>query len=681
MLLHRQLLFSTLTFLAASVPGFAQGSDSCATPTPIAGVGQHAFSNASGTTGTEGQPVCSVTAGRDVWFVWTAPATAMYSVDTCGQTVIDSVLAVYAGTACPTGAALACSDDACGLQTTISFQATAGASYVLQLGSYDTTPGGPGTFTIGVTVPCGSAVGPDVIVGDLTGPSNYAMTGALDAISIGTTSCNLGDVWLNWIAGNNQHPVIGGNLYRYRVQDGAGRFEQIGQSWLKHGFYALSGNLCCANCSATDGTHLGVGCSDPYTSGRNGSQSGLGPRWQVNASTGVFTYPPANPGYSGTTARRLEFATADVDTAPGVRYFGEAQYVTPDDAAAGNQNNNASYREMTTSGAAFAFTGSTHREQSAIEAWAVCETGVGRSDVQVTGDGFFEVAWKVTSLGGGQYHYEYLVHNLNSHRSGGSFSIPVGNATITNVGYHGVVYRNGDGQGNLSNDSTDWAATNASGTLTWATQTEAQNPNANALRWGTSTNFRFDANVAPAAGTGTLALWRSGSPGTATVLVEVPGGATSIPFCFGDGSATACPCANHGLAGNGCANSTNANGAHLAVSGSPSVSADTFTLLGSGMPDNSAIYFQGTNQMNGGSGTGFGDGHRCAGGLIHRLGSKSNSAGASQYPGPGDGAISVLGVTVAGDVRTYQVWYRDSASFCSSDTFNLSNGHQVTWVP
>jgi hypothetical protein len=35
----------------------------------------------------------------------------------------------------------------------------------------------------------------------------------------------------------------------------------------------------------------------------------------------------------------------------------------------------------------------------------------------------------------------------------------------------------------------------------------------------------------------------------------------------------------------------------------------------------------------------------------------------------------------AGDTRDYQVYYRDPASFCTSDTFNLTNGVQVTWGP
>jgi len=668
-------ILKVLTSLLLAVPGFAQGADLCTTPTLIAGLGPHAF-NSSAATGPQGS-LC-VGGGRDVWFRWVAPSSATYTVSTCGSASFDTILAVYAGTTCPGGAPLGCNDDSCGLQSTAQFNATSGNSYVIQIASYGTGAGGAGSISFGTVVPCVANVGPDVIVGDVNGVSNYASAGGLDAISLGTTSCNIGDTWLNWIAGSNQHPVIGGNLYRYRVVSGSGRFEQLGQSWLKHGFYALSDNLCCPNCNATDGTHLGVGCSDPYTSDRNGSQGGLGPRRQVNATTGAFTYPPANPPYGGSTARRLQFATADVDTAGGVRYFGESQYVTPDDAAAGNQNNNASYREMSTTGVDFAFVGPTQREKSAIEAWLACETGVTIQNVQA--DGLFHVGFKVTNLGGGQYHYEFAVHNLNSHRSGGTFAVPVGTATITNIGFRDVDYSNGDGEGNVNYSGTDWTATNSGGVLTWATQTEGANPNANALRWGTTYNFRFDANVAPVAGTATLGLWRAGAPGSVTANVEVPGGATNFAFCFGDGTGAACPCANNGSSGNGCASSVNANGGNLTASGAASISGDTLTLLGSGMPNSSALYFQGTSQSAGGSGTAFGDGKRCAGGTTIRLGTKTNAGGASSYPVGADQVISIRGSNAAGNVRTYQCWYRNAAAFCTVDTFNLTNGYQVTWT-
>ncbi len=152
-------------------------------------------------------------------------------------------------------------------------------------------------------------------------------------------------------------------------------------------------------------------------------------------------------------------------------------------------------------------------------------------------------------------------------------------------------------------------------------------------------------------------------------------------FCSGDGTATACPCGNSGAAGRGCANSVNAAGALLSASGTASIASDSFVLTGSGMPNSSALYFQGTTQQAGGAGVVFGDGLRCVGGSIIRLGTKSNTSGASSYPVVGDASVSVRGLCAAGDVRRYQVWYRNAAAFCTSATFNLSNGLEATWLP
>jgi hypothetical protein len=152
-------------------------------------------------------------------------------------------------------------------------------------------------------------------------------------------------------------------------------------------------------------------------------------------------------------------------------------------------------------------------------------------------------------------------------------------------------------------------------------------------------------------------------------------------FCFGDGSSTTCPCGNAGAIGNGCASSVNPAGARLAATGVPSIAQDTLTVTGTGMPNSSALYFQGTTQTNGGLGSVFGDGLRCAGGSIVRLKSKLNAGGSSAYPTGSDQPISLRGGDSAGDVRTYQCWYRNAAAFCTSSTFNLTNGIQTVWIP
>ena len=195
--------------------------------------------------------------------------------------------------------------------------------------------------------------GVDVIVGDLMDVSNYSSLNGIEAFAVGTTSCNIGDQNLLWVAGTNQHPVIGQNMYRLKD----GRLEQIGQSWLKHGFTALTENICGCGCNGQGGSVLGVGCSDPYCCGLNGQQSGLGPRSEVNAHTGIFNYPftHGDQGSTGdSTYKRLQVAISDLDPAQdgGGTYFVEGHYVTQDDAAAGNQDNNASYRQVTRAAAA-----------------------------------------------------------------------------------------------------------------------------------------------------------------------------------------------------------------------------------------------------------------------------------------------------------------------------------------
>ncbi len=192
---------------------------------------------------------------------------------------------------------------------------------------------------------------------------------------------------------------------------------------------------------------------------------------------------------------------------------------------------------------------------------------------------------------------------------------------------------------------------------------------------GLVTAISGDGNAIVGRGTG----FGSGQPtGGWLVLLN---GALSVgtSFCSGDGSGTACPCANSGVANHGCASSINAQGARLSGSGTASISADSLDLKGEGMPNSSALYFQGTTQVGSGAGSAFGDGLRCAGGSIVRLKAVTNVAGLSHYPGSGNPSVSVKGAITTPGVRTYQVWYRNAAAFCTPSTFNLTNGLEITW--
>lgn len=364
-----------------------------------------------------------------------------------------------------------------------------------------------------------ATAGPDVIVGDLYSPLSFGSVSGISAFSVGTISCNVGDTNLSWVSSTNQHPVIAQNMFRLKD----GRFEQIGQSWLKHGFFALTGSLCDTCSPPGTGSLLGVGCSDPYSASLNGSQSNLGPKSEVNASTGFFSYPPSNPSFPATIGRRLQVHNSDLDPIlnPGASFYIEGQYVTPDDAAAGNQMNNASYRPITVSGGGASFSiatsGTTLRESPAITAWAAVDPTVLLSEVLVPDEGgLIHVASNATNLGTGSWHYEYAIQNLNSHRSAQSFSVPIdADMTISNIGFHDVDYHSGEPY-----SGTDWAATVSENTITWSTDDFATDSNANALRWGTLYNFRFDANRAPVnTGDVTIGYFRPGTLSSSQVPV------------------------------------------------------------------------------------------------------------------------------------------------------------------
>jgi len=372
-----------------------------------------------------------------------------------------------------------------------------------------------------------SGESPDVIVGDLVGTTRWGTIGGITAYSVGTTSCNLGSCWLNWISGTAEHPVIGQNMFRLKD----GRFEQIGQAWLKHGFTALTQNVCATCVPPPNGSHLGVNCSDPYNNDLNGSQTRLGPKVDVNPSTGVFLFPDAREGTTGDAIyKRLQVHNTDLDPAlnSGAVYFVEGQYVTHDDATAKNNENNASYRSITVSGTSPTFnitlTGSTQREKAGILAWKAADPSVTQTVAGVA-EGMFIVSAKATSLGGGIYHYEYAVQNLTNNRAGQAFTVPLPPGTVvTNVGFHDVDYHSG-----FEYDGTDWTPTVTAGSVRWATQTFAVNANANALRWGTLYNFRFDANQAPGSSTITIDFFKPGSPSSFTVNTVTPGPCPGAP--------------------------------------------------------------------------------------------------------------------------------------------------------
>ncbi len=392
----------------------------------------------------------------------------------------------------------------------------------------------------------GLAAGPDVIVGALPDISRYtpATFNGVEyaAYAVGTTSCNIGTAQLQWQPmPSTLHPTIPQNMYRYMN----GRFEQIGLSWVKHGFCALQQTLCATCTPAGSGcpTVLGIGCSDPYTSSLNGGQSDLKSRRGVNASTGVFpsNYTDPTSTEPSSLKERLRVRRSDLDATqnPGAQYFVEGQYVHPQDASNGNDDNNCSYRKITvgatwstTQGYPLTLSGSTFQQIPAISAWATIQADVEQRGYPVTGDGLFIAALRTSDNGNGTWHYEYAVFNMNSDRSGGSFSVPCpAGVNVTNIGFHAPEYHSGDqtsGTGGY-NQNTAWTGSRTADAVVWSGVPYSTDPTANALRWSTMFNFRFDADQPPQAAIATLGLFKPVTATSTATSVSIAGKGPMAP--------------------------------------------------------------------------------------------------------------------------------------------------------
>jgi hypothetical protein len=101
--------------------------------------------------------------------------------------------------------------------------------------------------------------------------------------------------------------------------------------------------------------------------------------------------------------------------------------------------------------------------------------------------------------------------------------------TLSNVGFRDIPYHSGEPY-----NSIDWAFGVSAGRATWAcTETFAQNPNANALRWSTMYNFWFDASTPPALAAGSIGLFKTA--GSVSVTLWGPGAPAVLGDLNGDG--------------------------------------------------------------------------------------------------------------------------------------------------
>jgi hypothetical protein len=209
--------------------------------------------------------------------------------------------------------------------------------------------------------------------------------------------------------------------------------------------------------------------------------------------------------------------------------------------------NNVSYRQFAVSGGPTNFNFSpvnpTVQMQPAIMAWAGAGATVNQLEPDPGNDGIWFMGYKVTNPSAGVWHYEYALYNENLDRAIQSFSVPLGpGANISNIDFHAPPQEPGWANDGTQNDqgysSTPWSVTQDASSITWSTETFATNQNANAIRWGTLYNFRFDADQPPQSVNATVGFFKTGSP--MMVAIQAPIGAgTPTPTPTASPTATA----------------------------------------------------------------------------------------------------------------------------------------------
>ncbi len=635
-------------------------NDECANAEPITGDGLFAYDNTTATT----DPITSscVAVEADVWFAWTSPETYDVEVSTCGLTTADSTLSIYDGAPCAGGVELACNDDSCEFRSTVVFSAVTGATYWFRVGVYAGSPPSSGSIEVTTDVinPCGQTTGPDVIVGDIPDTMFWGTADGRAGYSWASTACNVGDMEMGWWANTNVHPVIAQNMYR--IEDG--RFEQLGMSWLKHGWASATESYCCVCQNPGNSQVTGIGCADTYGAGSNGGQETMGPRWEVNPYTGEFPFPYSTVGQTGGAAfKRLSVEIAELDPVahPGARYLAEVQYIQPEDSEYGNQMDNVSWRELTHGsfgGGSWDLNlgGETVIKEPAILAW-VSQTGAHLDTVNVPDEGRFHVGSLVTETSPGTWRYDYVLYNQNFARGMESLEVPVGNgASVWGETFHAPAHHSGDPQSNAP-----WTFASAPGEAEWRTDSYAANPNANVVVWGKAHSLSFLSDQAPTLSEGAVDLFDSsvaGLPLEVDVEVWVP--------------EAACGVTRH------CTPSPNSTGAASTLHwyGPASVSTNTALLYADNLPAGTpGLFFYGTTAIE----VPFGGGFRCAGGDVTRLNPALFASPQGDVARPLDFSASPLSSEAAGDSLVLQLWYRDTAAGASG--FNLSDALIVILCP
>jgi len=719
----------------ASISG-PQTNDDCASPASIAGQGQFPYNLFGATTGTAGQTeyACvnfgTSAVDHDIWYEWTPDVTGTAVVTNCGLANHDSMLLAYPATpgVCPAqDTAIACNDDACGVQSTIYFSCVQGQPVLLQIGSFAGSPAGAGSVDISIGTgatndDCANAI---AIAGQ--GTFNWTNLGATmgsegqnEAICYQFGSSNIeNDVWFRWTADATGQAIVstcsGANndtkLQAHTapavgscVSPGSGlacnddacalqstiifAVTQNTDYVIQLGSYPGSASFGFGTFDITIGGGGGSGgdaCASPIAIAGQGNFpwdstfATTGPEAQTEAA--CITHNGYGPGIANDvwyewTADATGYATVSninstaIDTK--IAAYAGTGCPTAGSALICNDDNFNTFQSMIQ----FAVV-SGNQYMLQMGCWQGATGGTGSFDVSITtspvlGDNcdnavaisgptsFFSDTSTASTGGFGQEE------DLCSHFGMNEFT--------DDLWYEWTAHANGLAHVLTCNTgSSDSKIGVYPGGACPLPQTSLGCED-DSCAYLTEVTFEATAGQTYLIQVGN---YFGATPGNFSVDIYVESSLAATPFCFGDGGGTLCPCGNSGSIGRGCANGADATGGGLTVSGSGSIALADTVLSADGLdPSQPGLYFQGNNAINSGLGIQFGDGLRCAGGGVIRLQVRfAGGAGASSTTID----IAAKGGVAPGDVKRYQLWYRNPTTSICGSNFNLTNGLELVW--
>jgi hypothetical protein len=216
-------------------------------------------------------------------------------------------------------------------------------------------------------------------------------------------------------------------------------------------------------------------------------------------------------------------------------------------------------------------------------------------------------------------------------------------------------------------DNAAWTPQFLGDRVEWSTAAHSANPNANAIRWGTTYSFWFESTNAPEVKSATVGLFRPGAQADPSVQVCGPVGGIGQPIVT-----------------NYCAAAANSTGATGSITAQNiDLNTRTMELAGADLPANAFAYSLASLQQGFVANPGGSTGNICLGGAIGRVvggvvldtgggGSLLESVSLDSIAQP-LGSVSVQ----SGDQWYFQFWHRDTVlGFATS---NFTNGVRVVF--